>query len=251
LIVLAAACAWNLAERRRAIAVAVAILVACHVFSSVRAFPNYIPYANELWGGPANAHRILADSNVDWGQGLKAMKDYIDARQIKDCWFAYFGSVVADAAYYGIPCKPLPDSFANVVQMPMPVIPPRVDGPVFLSATEIAGTYWGSSWQNPYLRSRDARPSALIADSILVFDGKVDVSAAAALAHEDLSTRLLRAKQLDAALAEADKAVAISPTTPESHAARGNVLMEMNRKPEAMTEFDLAQKMGETMTAPE
>ena len=57
----------------------------------VRAFPNYIPYANELWGGPAKTHEILADSNVDWGQGLVALKQYIDQHQIKNCWFAYFG----------------------------------------------------------------------------------------------------------------------------------------------------------------
>jgi 4-amino-4-deoxy-L-arabinose transferase-like glycosyltransferase len=251
LIVLVAFCAWTIVERRRAVAILVAILFVFHIVSSLRAFPNYISYANELWGGPQNAHRILADSNVDWGQGLKAMKRYIDQRQIKECWFAYFGSVVADSAYYGIPCQPLPASFANAVNMQMPVIPPSVDGPVFISASEIAGTYWGADWDNPYVSFRKVRPSALIADSILVFDGKIDVSSAAALTHETLAQHLLQSKQLDQALAEADQAIAIAPNTPGAHNARGKVLVEMNRKPEALSEFDLAQKFAEAMMAPQ
>jgi 4-amino-4-deoxy-L-arabinose transferase-like glycosyltransferase len=250
LIVLAAFCAWKLAQRNRAAAAFVGVLLLAHIASSARAFPNYISYANELWGGPQNAHRILADSNVDWGQGLKAMKRYIDQRQIKDCWFAYFGSVVADSAYYGIPCKPLPASFASAVQLQMPVIPQSVDGPVFLSASEIAGTYWGADWENPYFAFRRAQPSALIADSILVFDGRVDLSPAAALTHEQSSARLLQSGQFDQALAEADGAVAIAPGTPGAHAARGNVLAGMNRKPEALAEFDQAQKLAQTMMAP-
>jgi 4-amino-4-deoxy-L-arabinose transferase-like glycosyltransferase len=247
LIVLAAFCAWNLALRHRAAAVFVAAVLAFHAVSSIRAFPNYIPYANELWGGPQNVHRILADSNVDWGQGLKAMKRYIDQRQIMNCWFAYFGSVVADAAYYGIPCKPLPASFANAVQMPMAVIPSSVDGPVFLSASEVAGTLWGDGPANPYFAFRNVQPSALIADSILVYNGKFDLSAASALTHEDLSMRLLRSKQFDAALAEAEKAVAIAPDTPGAHAALGSVLAQMNRKSEAMAEFEAAEKLAAAM----
>lgn len=250
LIVLVAFCAWNLAQRHRAVAAFVAAVLLFHIVSSVRAFPNYIPYANELWGGPQNAHLILADSNVDWGQGLKAMKRYIDERQIKNCWFAYFGSVVADAEYYGIPCKPLPASFANAVELQMPSVPPSVDGPVFLSASEIAGTYWGGDVANPYLHFRNEAPTALIADSILVFDGKIDLSAAAALTHEQSSARLLESRQFLEALAEADRAVAIAPNTPGAHATRGNVLAAMNRKPEALAEFDEAQKLGESMMAP-
>jgi hypothetical protein len=243
LIVLAAAGAWNMAQRGRTAAIFVAILLAFHIGSSLRAFPNYLPYANELWGGPQNAHRILADSNVDWGQGLKAMQRYIAQRQIKDCWFAYFGSVVANAAYYGIPCKPLPASFASLVRLQAPVIPPALDGPLFISSSEIAGPYWGGDWANPYLPFRGMKPSALIANSIFVFDGRLDVSLASALSHENMSGQFLQAKDLDKALAEADSAVAIAPNTAGAHGARGNVLMGMNRRPEALSEFFLAAKL--------
>ena len=142
LIVLTSFAVWNLAERGRVLAILIAVLVVCHAVSSVWAFPNYIPYANELWGGPAKSHELLTDSNVDWGQGLMAMKRYIDQRQIKNCWFASFGSSTMELSYYGIPCQVLPPAFAASNQSRMPIVPPQVDGPVFLSATEVSRMYW-------------------------------------------------------------------------------------------------------------
>jgi len=249
LIVLVAFGAWNLGQRHRALASLVAVLVAFHVASSVRAFPNYIPYANELWGGPANTHRILADSNVDWGQGLKAMKQYVDQRQIKDCWFSYFGSLVVDVSYYGIPCKPLPTSYDYLMQLPMQVVPPQIDGPVFISATEVAGPYWKADWVNPYHPFQQTPPSALIADSILMFDGKVDVSQVSALTHESLALQLLHTQKFDQALAEAETAVEISPNRPTAHATRSMILSAMGRRAEASGELMKARTMASAIVA--
>ena len=249
LIVLVASSAWSLGHRHRALAALAAFLVVVHLASSVRSFPNYISYANELWGGPENAHRILADSNVDWGQGLITMKRYIDEHQIKDCWFGYFASGVADVSYYGIPCKPLPTSYTDLHQLPMPILPPQIDGPVFISSTEISGTYWRADWANPYLPFRQMHPSALIANSILVYGGRVDVSAISALTHESLSMQLLRTGKLDQALAEAEMAVAIAPNRPIAHATRGMVLSAMGRKPEATGEIMKARTMALSILA--
>jgi len=242
LIILIAFSAWNIA-RRRAFAILAALFVVFHIFSSVRAFPNYLSYANELWGGPQNAHRIFADSNVDWGQGLKVMKRYIDQHQIKDCWFAYFGSFVVDAAYYGIPCKPLPAFYANAAQSPMATIPQYIDGPVFISSIEVVGPYWTGDWANPYFQFQKTQPADLIANSILVFNGRFNMSDASALTHENLSKRLFQSKEFDQALAEAEAAIAIAPNSPGAHAARGLVLLEMNRKPEAQSEFVRSNQM--------
>lgn len=244
LIVLAGYGAWKLGERHRLAAAALVALLALHAASSLRAFPNYIPYANELFGGPANAHAVLADSNVDWAQGLVAMKRYIDERHITHCWFAYFGAVVADAAYYGIPCKGLSSSFAELMQLPVPVVPPQVDGPVFISSTEIAGTYWRGELDNPYFSFQRRPPSAVIAGSILVYDGKVDVPEVSALTHEDRAASLLAAQQLAPALAEAEAAVAIAPNRPAAHVARGNVLAALGRTAEAREENLKAQRIA-------
>jgi 4-amino-4-deoxy-L-arabinose transferase-like glycosyltransferase len=249
LIVLVAFGAWELGRRNRAIAALLAILVLFHTASSLRGFPNYIPYANELWGGPGNAHRVLADSNVDWGQGLKAMKQYIDRRGIKECWFAYFGSLPVDVSYYGIPCKGLPTSFADMIQLPMPVVPPQVTGPVFVSASEISGTYWRWDWINPYLPFQRISPSALIADSILVFDGNVDISQVSALTHESRAMQLMRAQKLDQALEEAQTAIDVAPKRAAAHAARSTVLAAMGRMAEADEETVKAQTMADAIIA--
>jgi hypothetical protein len=99
---------WALIRTSRRWAYVVVVFLLVHAASSVKAFPNYIPYANELWGGPSQTHKYLTDSNSDWGQQLKSIKQYLDQRGVKDCWFLYFAEGVAEPSYYGIPCKPLP-----------------------------------------------------------------------------------------------------------------------------------------------
>jgi hypothetical protein len=246
LMVLVSFAAWNLGRRHRVLAALVAALVVCHMASSVRAFPNYIPYANELWGGPANSHKLLTDSNVDWGQGLKAMKQYIDEHQIKNCWFAYFGSSIMDVSYYGIPCKVLPPAFAASIQLSMPIVPPQVDGPVFISATEFSQPYWRPDSANPYLPFQRMTPSALIADSILVYDGKIDLSQVSALTHENLAMQLMHEQKFDQALAEAETAVEVAPNRSVAHETRGAILMAMGRGAEALAEIKKADTMADT-----
>jgi tetratricopeptide (TPR) repeat protein len=177
------------------------------------------------------------------------MKAYIDQRHIKECWFAYVGALPVDVSYYGIPCKGLPTSFANLIQLPMPVVPPEVEGPVFISATELAGTYWRADWTNPYLPFQRMPPSALIADSILVYDGKVDTSEVSALTHENLALQLLRARKLDQALAEAQTAIEIAPNRPAAHAARSTILAAAGRTAEAVEEIARARMIADAIVA--
>ena len=54
------------------------------IVSSRRAFPVYVAYANELWGGPANTYKYLSDSNADWAQQLKAVKKYLDSNGVQE-----------------------------------------------------------------------------------------------------------------------------------------------------------------------
>jgi tetratricopeptide (TPR) repeat protein len=172
------------------------------------------------------------------------MRLYIDRNNIRDCWFAYFGSVIIDSSYYGISCKPLPTSFERLAQSPMPEIPAAIDGPIFLSASEISGPLWGSDDANPYTAFRPKRPAAVIAGSILVFDGQNDVSAAAALTHSSASARLLQQGELDRALSESEMAIALAPNAAEAHAARGNVLAKMKRDNDAAQEFEIAREFA-------
>lgn len=68
--------------------------------------PHYLSTFNVLAGGPENGHRVLSDSNVDWGQDLRRLKAWMVANDVPEVNLAWFGT--ADPAHYGITYKPLP-----------------------------------------------------------------------------------------------------------------------------------------------
>lgn len=78
-----------LVRHNRRWAYVVAVLLVWHAASSLHAFPRYLAYANELWGGPAHTYRYLSDSNVDWGQQLKSVAHYLERNGVRNCYFAY------------------------------------------------------------------------------------------------------------------------------------------------------------------
>ncbi|MFJ9820172.1 phospholipid carrier-dependent glycosyltransferase [Streptomyces sp. NPDC101151] len=79
----------------------VGLVVLFVAVSSLWTFPYYLPYANEAFGGPANTHRLLHDSNVDWGQDLGRLADRLRQRYAGErVWLVYKGSGVPSS--YGI-----------------------------------------------------------------------------------------------------------------------------------------------------
>ena len=54
-------------------------------------FPFYLSYYNELAKGTKNGYKIATDSNYDWGQDLKRLKDWIDNYNIDKIYLDYFG----------------------------------------------------------------------------------------------------------------------------------------------------------------
>jgi uncharacterized membrane protein len=79
-------------------------LIAWHVWSGVSAFPNYIPYFNEMAGGIAGGAALLDESNIDWGQGLKQAADYVRAKQVeKPTIYAFDPFDGPGTEYYGLP----------------------------------------------------------------------------------------------------------------------------------------------------
>lgn len=68
--------------------------------------PHYLSYFNLLVGGPAKGHNVLVDSNIDWGQDLIRLKEWMDANNHQSVKLSWFGT--ADPNYYGIEYEPLP-----------------------------------------------------------------------------------------------------------------------------------------------
>jgi tetratricopeptide (TPR) repeat protein len=240
LLVLAGGAAWSLIRNDRRWVWPIALLVLFHIVSSLRAFPtSYIPYANELWGGPANIHKYLTDSTTDWGQQLKAVKRYIDERGITDCWFAYTAEPLIPFHAYGIPCRtlPTPDTIWSGLKTETP---PVINGPVFFSHISLTFYESGSSILSPYREFMKLQPAAVIEDGVFVYDGTFNVPYVAALDRAVSSANLLEQHQPDQALAEAQAAIALAPDSLQALMALGNAQKALQQNSEARATFEKA-----------
>jgi len=68
------------------------------VGSNVMTFPSYLPYFNELKGGSKEGWKYMVDSNVDWGQDLIRLKQFMDKNNVPLMKIDYFGG--GDLDYY-------------------------------------------------------------------------------------------------------------------------------------------------------
>jgi tetratricopeptide (TPR) repeat protein len=246
LTVLIAGAAWTLIQRNRRWMYAIAVLVVFQIVTSLHAYPVYIPYANELWGGPSQTYKLLSDSNSDWGEQLKATKKYLDQRGVKNCWFVYFAEGVADYTYYGIPCKALPTSDAMWVNEKF-YPPAEIDGPVLISAANLSGFEYGPGELNPYEQFKSLAPTAVIAREVFVYDGHFAIPKAAAIGHAQRAQDLLTAKQLPEALAEAQQAVALWPNAVNPNVVLGDVLMALGQSDQARQSYEKALMLAQTV----
>ena len=245
LIVLAAAGGWGLGQRHRAWGCLLGVLILIHAGSSWRAFPNYLAYSNELWGGTSKTYRVLTDSNVDWGQGLPAVKRYLSSHAGTPCWLAYFGTV--DPAYYGIPCALLTTTSAGIWGRPLGETPPVIEGTVLVSATEMSGQAWGPGELNPYDQFRTARPVDCLAGSILVYPGRFQVPLASALSRLWKVVALARQGDYEGALAGARAAEVLAPRSVDVQFVLGRVLKAVGREEESSRAFENALHLARTV----
>ncbi|HEX6651070.1 MAG TPA: glycosyltransferase family 39 protein, partial [Pyrinomonadaceae bacterium] len=246
LYVLIGGAMWVLIQKSRKWAYAVAILILVHAVSSVMAFPNYIPYGNELWGGPSQTYKYLTDSNADWGQQLKSVKQYLDERGVKECWFVYFAAGVAEPGYYGIPCKPLPT--INTLWLNELIdVPNLINGPVLISASSLSSVEFGPGRLDPYGQFKSLKPTAFIDRGVFVFDGKFELPLAAALSKTQRAQNLAQTKQLDQALQEAQAAVALAPNAIQTQLALGDILLAMGQPQQARASYEKALELAKTI----
>lgn len=227
-------------------AAVVGVLLLAHVVSSAKAYPNYMAYSNELWGGPSKTYKYLSDSNTDWAQQLLAVKKYLDERGIRECWFAYFADPFLRPRDYGIPCKPLPTPDSTWAKMQYEV-PEVVHGPVLISAGDWMWFEGGSNMLNPYRQFNHLEPVTSIQDGVLVYEGDFRIPLAAALSHVLRSAELLERKKVDEAVAEAQRAVAIAPDGLQTQMALGDALAAAGRKDEARAAYGKALEIAAMM----
>ena len=180
-----------------------------HAFSSAHAFPEYLSYANEAFDGPQNAYKYLSDSNVDWGQSLKEIREYLVHTPAAPCWFMQNGT--ADAGYYQIPCDTaFQENYPSRIDH---ALPKRMNGTVLVSAHYLSGLGWFQEFgTDPFAAFKSEVPVMKIGgSSVLVFRGDFDTHVLAAISASLLSAKLQREGQLDAALQYATSAANLAP----------------------------------------
>jgi hypothetical protein len=114
---------------------ATAAALAWHLGESLTIRPDYLAYFNQLAGGPSEGYKHLADSSLDWGQDLPALKRWLDGEGLQrpgasPVYLSYFGTARPD--YYGIKANPL----AGFIDRRPPQPPDPLAGGVYcISAT--------------------------------------------------------------------------------------------------------------------
>lgn len=132
-------------------------------------FPHTLTFFNRFVGGPRNGYKYLADSNIDWGQGLKLLKKWMDRQGVSRISLAYYGT--ADPAYYGIDYTPLPAATPefDLPSIDRPWTMPRLPGYVAVSATVLTGVYLEPEWRIFYRGILESTPVEVIGNSIFVY----------------------------------------------------------------------------------
>jgi hypothetical protein len=165
-----AATAWVVnGPTRSAAAVIGAAALAVQLAVAYGAAPRHLSYFNGFAGGPMNGYRILADSNVDWGQDLPAMRQVLASVGAHEPVAAYFGSAVPDD--YGVHVWLWDIAGADVKR--------RADW-IVVSATYLDGVYVPN---DAFEGFRSIAPTARPTPSLFVYDAsRPEVKAAVALA---------------------------------------------------------------------
>jgi hypothetical protein len=129
------------------------VVLGLNAADALRSAPDYLSYFNILVK-PANSWRYLTDSNLDWGQGLIALREFEQKHPEDAMRLAYFGPV--DPSLYGVRAVPLaPEE--------------RVEGTVVAGASVLSGQVLADPNGYRWLLLQHA-PRQMIDRSMFVFD---------------------------------------------------------------------------------
>jgi hypothetical protein len=103
--VLAGLRARRVSRVRAVVAGATAVGLLWYVVGTLWVGPRYLQYFNEAAGGADGGHEMLVDSNIDWGQDLIRLSEYMENESIDVVNLAYFGRV--HPTVYGVRFTPL------------------------------------------------------------------------------------------------------------------------------------------------
>jgi hypothetical protein len=184
---------------RNLLAVIPIVLVGWQALSALRIYPHYLAYFNDIVGGPENGYQYLVDSNLDWGQDLPTLRDYLDREGIDHINLSWFGP--APPERYGIRYRPLPgfplyqgsaETFAFNPYQPAP-------GLYAISATNLQGVMFKD--HDTFAWFREQEPLAQPGYSIFIYRVPEPKGLPRTVAIGGVSYRDVETETLEAALA--------------------------------------------------
>jgi len=206
-----------------------------YFWSSLSSYPHYISYFNEFTGGPKNGHKVLLDSNLDWGQGLKDLKKWMDKNAVKKIQLFYFGT--AAPKYYGI------DDFYSTENLSGGAARGEIDLPEHL-AISANFRYGGELFLPTYMAELLAsyglgQPVATVGYSILIY--KLDL--ANPRVYENAAVLTARKGALDRARLLLERALQIDSTSANGYFQMGRVSAQRGEWEDAAENFRKAVKI--------
>lgn len=155
-----------------------AVLLFWQAAASASVHPYYLTYFNELAGGPAEGHKRLLDSNLDWGQDLKALKAYLSEEGVSDLVLSYYGSTLPE--YLG---RDYQDLFSTIDPKSAHInsFHPEKEY-LAVSATNLHGVYFREFGKDMFYWLKDTEPRRVLGNNIRLYDITSD-----ARAHEHLA----------------------------------------------------------------
>lgn len=208
-----------------------------YVATPLAIYPNYLSYFNEFVGGPKNGHKILLDSNLDWGQDLKTLKRWMDDHRVGTIQLLYFG--VGYPKYYGI------DDLHSRANVERQSIPPDedIELPEHLAVSAnfyYAGKLFMPGEMNEILRSyKLAQPIATAGHSMLIFK----INRSDSQAYNTAAFVMARKGGLAAAVNLYGQALRITPGERGTHYNLANVLALQKNFPEAAEHYRAALRI--------
>lgn len=132
--------------------------------------PHQLAYFNRIAGGPEGGIRYLGDSNLDWGQDLPGLREWLERENVPIVYLAYHGTT--PPRVYGIRHQRLPSS-GYLEPSPMDRVPAHATRHVVaIGATCLQGIYLPSYGypSDLYRRLLDRKPTAVIGHTIRIYD---------------------------------------------------------------------------------
>ena len=105
LFILAARLATIAFQRRWIGRVLIGAPVILTAVSALRIAPHQLAYFNELVGGPEQGYRYLSDSNLDWGQDLKGVQEYMAKEEVAHDLLLLFWDGPTRLLRYSLPIR--------------------------------------------------------------------------------------------------------------------------------------------------